>query len=367
MTTPLPSETGRVVRFTMIGLLAFSVLQVCWWLVDQSHYAAGTTNMVRALYSADLMAARRLQVAGVPADEISGYFPHVVPDTEGRLMIAPAATDQLEADRGAHVTQYTWESGFFLLVLAGSIGVLWRGLREEREVRRQQDNFLALVSHQFKTPLASLRLSAETLVKRQPPPDYTRQLSKRMIEDVVRLERMVTKILDSARLERGRVEFQKTRFDLADTAAQIVAQLEETARERGVKLINRLTTPIEIDADSIAVDTVLRNLLENAIAASAENKGEVTLSAAPVADGIAVTVSDTGVGFVPSDARRLFEKFHRLDTGDRQSHGGTGLGLFIVARIMHFEKGRAEAYSGGPGQGATFTVTWPVTTGAAHP
>src|SRR6185436_19519936 len=132
----------------------------------------------------------------------------------------PAATNELEADRRAHVTQYTWESGFFLVVLAGCIGVLWRGLREEREVRRQQDNFLALVSHQFKTPLASLRLSAETLVKRQPPPDYTKQLCQRMIDDVARLERMVTKILDSARLERGRVEFQKARFDLSNTAAQ---------------------------------------------------------------------------------------------------------------------------------------------------
>src|SRR5262245_11761102 len=123
MTTPLPSETGRVVRFTMIGLLAFSVLQVCWWLVDQSHYAASTTSMTRALYGADLMAARRLQVAGVSTDEINGYFPHVMADTEGRLMIAPEATNALDADRRAHVTQYSWESGFFLIVLAACIGV----------------------------------------------------------------------------------------------------------------------------------------------------------------------------------------------------------------------------------------------------
>jgi two-component system sensor histidine kinase SenX3 len=263
------------------------------------------------------------------------------------------------------MTQYTWESGFFLIVLAGCIGVLWRGLREEREVRRQQDNFLALVSHQFKTPLASLRLSAETLVKRQPSPDYARQLCQRMVDDVARLERMVTKILDSARLERGRVDFQKSRIDLASAAGPIVAQLEETARERGVTLVNHISPGIEIAADPIAVDTVLRNLLENAIAATAERKGEVTINAAVVSDGVAVRVSDTGVGFVPGDARRLFEKFHRLDTGDRQSNGGTGLGLFIVERIMHFEKGRAEAFSDGPGKGATFSVIWPAASGAA--
>src|SRR3954468_8186584 len=110
MTAPLPSETGRVVRFTMIGLLAFSVLQVCWWLIDQSHYAAGTTSQVRALYGADVLAARRLQAAGASTDEINSYFPHVMADTEGRLMIAPEATNQLEAERRAHVTQYTWES-----------------------------------------------------------------------------------------------------------------------------------------------------------------------------------------------------------------------------------------------------------------
>ncbi len=359
MTAAFPADSSRVIRVTLIGLLAFSVIQVCWWLVDQTRFAEGTTHQVHALYAADLSAARRLEALGVAPEEIVTTFPHIGREANGRLVILPAATEDLEASRRSHIKRYTWESGFFLIVLAACIGVLWRGLREEREIRRQQDNFLALVSHQFKTPLASLRLSAETFVKRQPPPDYARELSQRMIDDVVRLEGMVTKILDSARLERGRVEFRKERVDLASAASQIIARLQEHTQEQGIAIESTIPPGTTIAADPIAVDTVLRNLLENALAATRGQSGRITVSARNDDDEIEVTVTDTGVGFAPQDARRLFDKFHRLDTGDRQSNGGTGLGLFIIDRIMHFEHGRATAYSAGPGKGASFSVIWP--------
>jgi signal transduction histidine kinase len=360
MTAAFPADSSRVIRLTLIGLLAFSVLQVCWWLVDQTHFAEGTTHQVRALYAADLTAARRLEALGAAPGEIAAIFPHIGRAPDGGMVITVAAAEELEVSRHSHIKRYTWESGFFLVVLAACIGALWRGLREEREIRRQQDNFLALVSHQFKTPLASLRLSAETFVKRQPPPDYARELSQRMIDDVVRLEDMVTKILDSARLERGRVQFQKTQVDLNGAAQQIITRLEDTARSHGVILESAIPTGLTITADPLAVDTVLRNLLENAIAASGnqggnqggsqggDQTGRVTLSARslPDDDEVEVTVVDTGVGFPQAD-------------GDRQANGGTGLGLFIVARIMHFAGGRAEAVSAGPGKGAAFSVTWP--------
>ena len=359
MTAAFPADSSRVIRVTLIGLLAFSVLQVCWWLVDQTHFAEGTTHQVRALYTADLTAARRMEALGVAPDQIAATFPHIAREANGGLVITPSASEDLEANRRSHIKRYTWESGFFLVVLAACMGVLWRSLREEREVRRQQDNFLALVSHQFKTPLASLRLSAETFVKRQPPPDYARELSQRMIDDVVRLEGMVTKILDSARLERGRVEFRKQPVDLASATGQIVTRMAEHTHQHGVVIESTIPPGMTIAADPIAVDTVLRNLLENALAATSGQGGRITVSARNDDDEIEVTVNDTGVGFDPHDARRLFDKFHRLDSGDRQSNGGTGLGLFIVDRIMHFEHGRATAFSAGPGRGATFSVIWP--------
>ena len=96
-----------------------------------------------------------------------------------------------------------------------------------------------------------------------------------------------------------------------------------------------------------------------AIAATARKGGKVAVSAKPTRDGIDVVVIDNGIGFTEQDGQKLFEKFHRIETDEPLSSTSTGLGLFIVRRIMHFEHGKVSAASPGPGLGAAFTVTWP--------
>jgi signal transduction histidine kinase len=362
MITRLFGGSGRLLRPTIIALLIFSVVQVCWWMWDQADYAHQIADNTRALYVDHLATARRLATAGVSAPDIHDYFPHIETDADGQLIISPKALAALEEQRHRHVVQYVAESGFFLIVLAACIAILWRGLHEEREVRHQQDNFLALVSHQFKTPLASLRLSVETLIKRQPPPDYTKELAHRMLEDLARLEGMVTKILDSARLDRGRVTFHDTRVELGAAVEHIAARLSELAQKHNVTLETAIPADLAIHADPIAVDNVLRNLVENAIAATARKGGKVVVSAKETHDGIDIVVCDDGIGFSEQESRKLFEKFQRIETEEPLSTTNTGLGLFIVRRIMHFEHGKVSAASAGPGQGAVFTVTWPTAT-----
>ncbi|TAK97991.1 MAG: HAMP domain-containing histidine kinase [Rhodospirillaceae bacterium] len=365
MVTRVFPGSGRLLRPTIIALLVISVVQVCWWMWDQANYARQNMERVHALYVDDAVAARRLAATGMSTEAIHVLFPHIEADGDGNLIIAPEAVTALEDGRQKHITQYIWESGFFLCVLAACIAILWRGLHEEREVRRQQDNFLAHVSHQFKTPLASLRLSVETLVKRQPPPEYAQQLAQRMLDDLSRLEGMVTKILDSARLNRGRVIFHNTRIELAAAVDNVVSRVMDMAQKHNVTLQAEVPAGLAIHADPLAVENVLRNLLENAIAATARTGGKVVVSAKSDRDGIDVLVKDNGTGFTAEDGRRLFEKFQRIETGDQVSSTGTGLGLFIVRRIMHFEHGRVSASSAGPGRGATFTVTWPQAIGDA--
>ena len=87
--------------------------------------------------------------------------------------------------------------------------------------------------------------------------------------------------------------------------------------------------------------------------------GEITISGRRTGAAVELSVRDTGIGFEPAEAERLFEKFVRLDITGGRDAAGTGLGLYIVRRFMHFENGEAKAHSDGPGKGATFTVTWP--------
>ena len=114
-------------------------------------------------------------------------------------------------------------------------------------------------------------------------------------------------------------------------------------------------------ADPLALDVVVRNLLENAIAAvTPVGGGTISLTARRLDGEVELSVKDTGVGFRPADGARLFEKFTRLHPGGGSSYFGTGLGLYIVRRLMQLAGGRVSAHSAGVGQGAQFVLAWPV-------
>lgn len=359
MASTLRSDPIRFLHIVMIALQVFSVAQVVWWLVDQRIYVDERMQEMRTLYNYDAAAGQRLEAAGVTPSEITTIFPHLQV-TGGEVTVKPEAFAQLDESVASRANQYTWESGFFLLVLAAGIAVLWRGLSSEAEVRRKQDNFLAMVSHQFKTPLASLQLSLETMLRREFSPERFQQLSRRMLDDLRRMENMVAKILDSARLDRGRVQLNRERIGIAEAVRHVLANMEEVSRRENVTFTVDVPADLDIFADPVAVDGVLRNLVENAVAAVAPVKGgAITIRGRRAGSAVEVSVTDTGIGFEPAEAERLFEKFVRLETSGGRDAAGTGLGLYIVRRFMHFENGEARAHSEGPGRGATFTVIWP--------
>ncbi len=358
MQTAFRIDSTRFLHLTIIALQIFSVAQVVWWFVDQQTYAEQTTSQIKALYSYEMAAAQKLSDLGVAADEVTALFPHAQ-SINGQIQLAPGTIDALEDSQRSHVNQYAWESGFFLFVLASCIAVLWRGLSNEADVRRRQDNFLAMVSHQFKTPLASLQLSLETMLMREFSTERFQQLSRRMLDDLRRMENMVSKILDSARLDRGRIPLNKERLNLSEAIRHVLSNLEEPARRGNVQIEANIPPEVEVLADPMAVDTVLRNLIENAIAAMAPMKGgNVSITGRKVGDDVELEVRDTGIGFEPGQGPQLFNKFFRVESHGGRDAAGTGLGLFIVHRFMHFEEGRVRAESDGPGKGAAFIVTW---------
>src|SRR5581483_791086 len=272
MTKLSRSDTPRLLHLTIMGLLLFSVVQVVWWFYDQRGYADSRANEVKTLYGYDTLAAQRMAQLGAPPAEIVAIFPHV--RIKGAdVTLAPEALAEIEQARRDHITQYAWESGFFLLVQACAIAVLWRGLRGEAEIRRKQDNFLAMVSHQFKTPLASLQLSLETMLLRQLSPERFQTLSQRMLDDLHRMENMVSKILDSARLDRGRPQLNRERLVLAEAVRHVIGSLEDAAKRDNIAFAVEIPEDLAIHADPMAVDGVLRNLVENAMAAMGPTHG----------------------------------------------------------------------------------------------
>jgi signal transduction histidine kinase len=352
-------KTTRVFQITALLLVIVSVIQVGWWLYDQHDYSTQKLLDARISYARELAAAQDLLAAGTPVERLREILPDVTV-VNGRVMLADGVDAALVEERNRRINQYAWESGFFLLALALCVAVIWRALRAEVEVVSEQDSFLALVSHQFKTPLASLQLSLETMAKRPLSAEQSRTLIERMLSDLTRMEAMVSRILDSVRLERGRVDLKREPVELAAAVARVVGQFEERARQDHIVLTADVPRGLQVLADPLAVDVVVRNLVENALAAvAAVSGGKVTLSARAVNDDVELSVRDSGVGFRAADNARLFKKFSRLHPGGGSSYYGTGLGLYIVRRLMQLAGGRVSAHSEGVGQGALFVLSWP--------
>ena len=218
-------KATRVFQVTALALVVVAAVQVGWWLFDQRSYAIEKVRDARALYSQQIVAAQALLDLGAPAEQVRGVMPGIAINDK-HASLSPEIDQMLLTEEHRRINQYAWEGGFFLLALALCNGVIFRALRAEARVRQEQDNFLALVSHQFKTPLASLQLSLETMAMRQLSQEQSRTLIDRMLADLARMEAMVTQILESNRLERGRIDLRIEPIELGGAVGRVVSHLE---------------------------------------------------------------------------------------------------------------------------------------------
>ena len=311
-------DPTKAMQIGFLALLSISAAQVGWWMYDGVRYAR---SVEQRFASSD---------------------PAVAEDSESR------------------VNRVLWEGGFFLVVLIGGMAVLTRTLRHDAELRRRQQNFLAAVSHEFKSPLASIQLAAETLVLRSRDDDGQR-LGTRILEDGERLLRMIDNLLDTTRLEEGRQRLTPQATNLNASTRTAIAAIAERAHSSGVKITLDVPDDLTLHVDPVVVETGLRNLLDNALKSCIAAKSTViAVRGTQDGDGVTLAVSDDGLGFPPEDAAMIFEKFHRLGDELRRATPGTGLGLYIVKRLVELSGGTVQAASHGLGTGATVSMRWPV-------
>ncbi|MFI5280887.1 MAG: sensor histidine kinase [Gemmatimonadales bacterium] len=317
----------RRLQIAFIFLLAVSTAQLTYWLVDEVRYTAQVRAQIVAAHEATGVAA------------------------------APQVLAELDRQRFHRLNRYAWEGAFFLAVLLGAMAVVSHALREESALRRRQEDFVAAVSHELKSPVASLRLSAETLALRDPPAARRAELLERQVADLARLERTIGNILEASRLDAMKSP-EPGAVVLADAVASTLDELRSHATELSVAIAADVPRNLVVRADEDGTRTILRNLLHNAIRAAAG--GRVSVSVAKDKGGVRLIVRDSGVGFPTHEGARLFDKFYRLGGTDRGRTTGTGLGLYLVRRYAERDGARVSGESEGPGRGATFIVTWPI-------
>ena len=234
-------------------------------------------------------------------------------------------------------------------------------VREISEVRRQT-SFIDSVTHELKTPLASLKLAAETLARPELPSDRREQLRVMMLQDVQRLVSLVDGILDASRLLGGRREAGDLgEVELGELVDGVVAEVVRRHHVDPECIQVEIPNDLFVVVDPTAMRTVVSNLIDNAIKYS-DAPPHVDVSAGRSEDGksIELRVRDQGIGIAKGDLKRIFQRFYRVPEEAVRARHGTGLGLFVVAALVKGLGGKIEAQSAGVGTGTTIRVTLPV-------
>jgi signal transduction histidine kinase len=231
------------------------------------------------------------------------------------------------------------------------------------EIRRNEehDSFINAVTHELKTPIASIRLYLETLQSRPTSEEQRRHFYEIMLADADRLHHTVDQVLKAGVAREKQKAARGTPVDVGTLARECVdlAVLRHHLQPGAVALEAHDAGALVVRGDAEELRTVITNLVDNAVKYSGGDVRVTVSVAAPAPDTIWVRVQDRGVGIPQKQLKRIFNRFYRVQSRGLKQVKGTGLGLYIVRSIARAHGGRVFAQSEGEGRGATFTLELP--------
>ena len=251
--------------------------------------------------------------------------------------------------------------GFIDLMLGAGLFLVYSNVRREAHLSRLKSDFVANVSHELKTPLALIRLFAETLeLGSVPTEDKARQYYRVINKESQRLTQLINNILDFSRIEAGRKEYRFAPTNVGRIVSEVLEAYRFQIEQQGFELTVDVEPGIpDVEADSEALGQALLNLVNNAIKYSRETRS-LALAVRGAGDRVLISVTDRGIGVPKAEQRKIFEKFYRGEASLVHETKGSGLGLSLVEHIMEAHGGAVEIEST-PGKGSTFTLVIPRT------
>ena len=226
------------------------------------------------------------------------------------------------------------EGSIFIVVFFAGAYSLHRSINRERKLQEQKKNFLLSVTHELKSPLASIKILLQTIQKRDLTKEQTLNFIGKSLMDIERLDDMVENMLLASKIDNRSYTFPKDKFSLSVLVDSIVNRLQITKCEGTQQIIDAEIEPkVEITGDKFALTSVVTNLIENAIKYSGPCETvDVKLFSK---DGkIFLEVADHGIGIADHEKNRIFDKFYRVGSEDTRNTKGTGLGLYIVKEVL---------------------------------
>jgi signal transduction histidine kinase len=264
----------------------------------------------------------------------------------------PAAQDVLQKELIGKYYMVAGEGIVFLAILALGVIMIRRAFRKESKLVAKQRNFLHSVTHEFKSPVASMRLQLETLQKRSLSPEQQQQALANAIDDTDRLDKLIEKILMAARIDSGELPVHVEYINVSEKLKEVLEQISRSYPQRNI--ISNIAEDIFLNMDPWALNSIVTNLMENALLYS--NK-TVEINLSSDTNSVQLSVKDNGVGIPNDEKKKILQKFYRADA--TQGYKGTGLGLYLVDYFVKAHKGSIEIKDNKP-QGSIFEITFPI-------
>lgn len=355
-------EPGR--RFRRVPLAGDSPLALAVrtstpvWISSRAEFVAAFPQSEQRVTEQDSEGAGEIACACLPLVAGDGAI--------GGLMFAYRAEHDFTDEERTFLISIASQCAHALerLRLLESLSRLYAAEAEARKqaeaASRAKDEFLALLGHELRNPLAPI-VTTLSLMKLRRGGDHERE--REIIErQVHHLIRLVDDLLDISRITRGSVELVRAPVSLSRAVSQSTEAAQPLLEERRHRLSLDLAEELVVDADIHRLVQVIANLLTNA-AKYTPDGGHIALAVRGDGDAARITVRDNGVGMPPELLPRVFEMFVQGERSPDRAEGGLGLGLAVVKNLVERHGGRVAAESEGPGKGSTFTVWWPLAQG----
>lgn len=249
------------------------------------------------------------------------------------------------------------ELSVFVVIFSVGAYFLHKSINSERRLHQQQKNFLLSVTHELKSPLASIKLYLQTIQKRDLNREQQMNFIGKCLVDIERLNDMVENMLIASRIDNQSYSFPKENFNLSELVQSSVSRLQINRCDCNQQIISAQVEPgIEIVGDKFALSSMINNLVENAIKYSGPCE-VVEVKLQRKEQTIHLMVADHGIGIADTEKPRIFDKFYRVGNEDTRNTKGTGLGLFIVKHVLDKHEATIKVRDNKP-SGSIFEVVF---------